>query len=264
MGVKAPLLPVNPPPYFSPSSDSPSAPSYAEDAATHTLPRAVPPIARCNLLTIRRPYGSVTGSFVIDPELEIPPQMIPALKKDEERKNLLLEVGNKRTIDADVWVVDPAPQSQSQASSSSTAPLPRTTIEAVGGGTSGGHNSLRLSLHSAGSRPFSLVVSQFGTVTLELPRSFSGPLTLHTRNGVGRVQFSQAFESMLTEFSDCDDMRKCFVGDFRESGFGRGGAEWEGSTVEVRALEGKVYIRFVDEPEPQKVQRSCWSWCFRS
>ncbi|KZV96493.1 hypothetical protein EXIGLDRAFT_424708 [Exidia glandulosa HHB12029] len=212
------------------------------DLSPVLLQRVAPPIARCNHVAIKRASGKLTGSYVIDPELEIPIEMLAPLGESEERKNLLVDVGYNE-IDIDVWVAQRTTIDGVPIAALGDVKHPRTTIDVAG-------SNIALRLHSAGERPFALSVKadSSGSVNLELPRNFRGPLTI--RSEKGNVKFSPAFEPLVATFSDYDDIRKCFVGDFKELQFGQG--PWEGSMIEITAPYGKLNLRFTDEPAPPK------------
>ncbi|EJD51044.1 hypothetical protein AURDEDRAFT_160188 [Auricularia subglabra TFB-10046 SS5] len=205
--------------------------------------RVAPPIPPCNHVAIKRPSGTkVSGSFVIDPELEIPTELLAPVEEGEERKHLIIDVPNSQ-VDVDVWVV-PHPLFHSDTKSHTT------NLE-----VHGSHVAMRL--HSTGDRPISLTVKagHSGQVSLEIPSTFRGPMTIH--NGNGNVKFSSALDPLVATFSDVDKVRKCFIGDFKQLGFGQGA--WEGSALEIHSLHGSVKLRFADEYEPTVQSKSWWS-----
>lgn len=73
--------------------------------------------------------------------------------------------------------------------------------------------------NTATTRPYSLrVFSKHGSVTVAIPRSFVGPVTLRTRHGSVRV--SDEIAARMTTFSEDDGARECFIGNadaFRKS-----------------------------------------------
>lgn len=239
---------VSPPPY-APSSSSSSSPPTAEPL----LRRVAPPIARCNHVAIKRVTGHTTGSFVIDPELDIPESMLSPPVEGQERRNLSLDV-NTSNIDVDVWVVEPPSVSGVPLDVLADAKYPRTTMEFKA-------YNIAVRLHSSGDRPFTLDLKagSSGIVNLELPHTFCGPLTI--RSVSGTVTYSRALQPMVATFSDYDGIRKCFVGDFRENHYGEG--EWRGSSVEIDTHGGKVNLRFADEP-PSPPKQSKWWGSFGS
>lgn len=212
------------------------------------LRRVAPPIARCNHVAIKRPTvtagNRVVGSFVVDPALEIPVEMLAPLDEGEERQNLLIDVP-EHEVDADLWVVEGA---GTRADSKAGA---RTAVEVVG-------HHVHLRVHETGIPPLLLTLKApgSGNISLALPRSFQGPITIHSQQA--RVVFSPAMGALSATFSDYGELRKCFVGDFKALGFGHG--TWEGSVIDIHAPEGRVKLRFTDEPEPQTPRRPWWDW----
>ncbi|EJD51047.1 hypothetical protein AURDEDRAFT_112071 [Auricularia subglabra TFB-10046 SS5] len=235
-----------PPPYVQGSSTSPDVFSPPPTL----LRRMAPPIARCNHVAIKRANSNrLAGSYVIDPELEIPAEMLAPLDEGQERKNLLIDVP-RSDIDIDLWVVESRLAAQGIVSLPGDKVGPRTNVEIRG-------CNVTLRLHSTGDRPIALKVTSANStnIALEIPRSFNGPLTIQSRSG--NIKFSPALEPMVATFSDYAEVRKCFIGNFKELGFGQGA--WEGSALELHSKTGKISMRFVDEPTP-KPQKNSWWW----
>ncbi|KAH7104520.1 hypothetical protein BKA62DRAFT_463969 [Auriculariales sp. MPI-PUGE-AT-0066] len=239
--IEAEIQPQDAPPAY--ASSSSTSPRHVPDLLENQgLSRVQPPIAHCNSVAIKRSQGGLTGSFVIDPELVIPIEMLAPLKDGEERKNFLVDVGHN-PVEIDAWVAPPQHTIDSKH--------PRTTIDLRG-------RNVRLRLHSSGNRPFGISASTAyqSTIQLELPRDFRGPLTIKSQSG--QVKFSPALEPLVATFSDYDDLKKCFVGDFKALEFGQGA--WEGSMVDIDAPYAKIRLRFVDEPEPQMPTSASSGW----
>ena len=98
--------------------------------------------------------------------------------------------------------------------------------------------------HSAGDRAFGLNATAAAgcPVSLELPRSFRGALTIH--GGQGGIKFSREVEPLVATFAVYDDVRKCFVG---EQHVGQ-----DTSAIDIAAPYGRVKVRFVDEVDPPR------------
>lgn len=93
----------NPPPY-SARSDGPSSSSVIPPSSGPAVPP--PSASRCNFLTIRRDNSSIKGDYIIDPQLQIPAELLAPLEDGETesgRPNLALRSQNA-SITADVWV----------------------------------------------------------------------------------------------------------------------------------------------------------------
>ncbi|EJD41997.1 hypothetical protein AURDEDRAFT_168994 [Auricularia subglabra TFB-10046 SS5] len=170
--------------------------------------------------------------------------MLAPLDEGEERRNLLIDVP-EHEVDADVWIV------AGTGVETDVKAGRRTDVEVVG-------RHVHLRVHETGPSPLSLTLkaANSGNISLALPRSFRGPITIHSQQA--RIVFSPAMGALAATFSDYGELRKCFVGDFRALGFGEGA--WEGPAVEIHAPEGRVKLRFADEPEPKTPTRPWWDW----
>ncbi|KAJ7048230.1 hypothetical protein C8F01DRAFT_1006043 [Mycena amicta] len=194
-----------------------------------------------NHLSLIRRDGRIRGSFVIDPRLKVPAQMLAPLETDETdetRRNLYLH-SQDGSIDADVWVL-----------SDEDADCKCRGKVRLGVSTQDGNVSLRL--HSTAGSPYTprtplklSLHTDDGHVSLSLPRVFRGPLTI--RIGDGRMRLSRALSAATTIFSESKGISRCFVGDFAESGWADAPGEWTGDEAEVSSDDGNVRIEFDDE-----------------
>jgi len=92
------------------------------------------------------------------------------------------------------------------------------------------------------------VMSTNGSVTVHIPRSFQGLLTVSTRDG---ISFSSQLSEHVTTFSEVNNIRKCFVGDL--SSWGEAG-EWAGDKVTAETQNGRVKVQFTDEVIPESAR----------
>jgi len=218
----------NPPPYASASS-----------ALSSSSPGDKPPsISRCNLLAITRKDRPIEGIYVIDPDMEVPEAMLATLKEGEERKNLDFKTkGSYSTIDADIWIVE-----ETKLTGAARDVKPKTTTIEL----QGSHVLARI--HPTTTRPFFLhAVAKGGNLTVEIPPTYRGPLTIDSKRP---VHLSPALTPLVSVFSDVDDIKKCFVGNAREDGFGSG--EWLGSSIDLKCKDYKVTLRLLDEIESKR------------
>jgi hypothetical protein len=86
--------------------------------------------------------------------------------------------------------------------------------------------------------------STYGNVTLRLPRSFLGPITITIRHG--SVKFSDEFDRHLTTFGEANHVRHCFVGDLSHWR-ADSGVDWGGDEITVEAKYGSVKIQYEDD-----------------
>ena len=109
------------------------------------------------------------------------------------------------------------------------------------------------------------IVALNGKVTLGIPKSYRGRLSVKTSNGW--VNFSTALAPHVTTFSDVHGLRNCFVGDFTD--FGEipsdpmyimhlpisllfiGNGDWQGSSIYIQTRNGRVKLCYEDEMPPR-------------
>lgn len=231
-----------------------------------------------NFLAITRTYDSLKGRYIIDTALDIPESLLPDLgdpedPKDEERlgagerPNLTLR-GQHASMAADVWIVN------SKGEENGEGEMKRAFVEVTNA-----HGSVKLQVVSHRplayltitnqrirtsylqaadpvATPFALLVTtDTGSITLYIPRTYTGALTI--RKSYGSVKLSPALEARVQTFSDIKGKRVCFVGDFRQAGFGQGGAadkpkqegiaEWRGNAIDVGSVHGSIRVSYVDD-----------------
>jgi hypothetical protein len=101
--------------------------------------------------------------------------------------------------------------------------------------------------------------SRNGNVTLYLPRSFRGFLTLTSQNG--SVVFSERVSPCVTTFSDVSGTQRCFVGDL--STWVDRDEVWEGDELVASSHNGNVRLLFLDEAGEEKERKGgFWSRVF--
>jgi len=258
--------PDGPPPY-----EAQSAEAEASSSTSTIYPPVPADLQANNFLVITRTHDSLKGRYIIDTALEIPASLLPALDapeegsgcqrsksdgkgKDEERlgagerPNLKLS-GQHGSMAADVWIVN----SKAEGSEATAdAEAKRAFVEVTNA-----HGSVKLQVAADPTNtPFALLVStDTGSITLYIPRTYTGALTI--RKGYGSVKLSPALESRLQTFSDIKGKRVCFVGDFRQAGFGQGGGAvegeqegtggWRGNAIEVGSVHGSIRVSYVDD-----------------
>ena len=86
--------------------------------------------------------------------------------------------------------------------------------------------------------------SSNGSVHVQIPRSFRGPIRIKNNNGSTR--FSAEVQAHLTIFSELDHMHRSFLGDFNPSMFDIG-APWVGDELSIESKNGSVNVSFDDE-----------------
>jgi len=232
------------PPSVLPSHDSP--PSYLDinmEALTispGSIPnraRTIPNIKPSNFVTVGRANDCIKGSWLIDPSLFIPSSFLPPLQPGGARRNLFLESKNG-AIDADVYLL---PTSYSDQNTSKYILIH----------TQSNNGSVRTRLHEVNSStgevrlPIRLsTLSDNGSINVQIPRSFSGPIRIRTHHG--SIQFSAAVHVHLTQFSEMDGVQRSFLGNFNPSQW-EIGVPWEGDELLIETKNGSVKVFFDDE-----------------
>ncbi|KAJ7050278.1 hypothetical protein C8F01DRAFT_1345446 [Mycena amicta] len=240
-----------------------------------------------NHLSLHRRYGHISGvKFVIDPRLRVPlqMQMLAPLEEgetEETRRNLSLctEDGG---IDVDVWVLG---DDDDEEEDKNLKIRGRVRIWAS---ARNGRVSLRLVCFNFFSPVFSFcswTLTQIqwqhcsphtsrpcpplslslhttdGSISLTLPRTFRGPLTVRLARGYARMRFSPAVSKATTVFSESSDgVRRCFVGDFAGWDSEEEG-KWTGDEATLSSdtgTFGSVWIEYEDEREARQ-----WWWWYK-
>lgn len=100
-------------------------------------------------------------------------------------------------------------------------------------------------------------------MTIHLPRSFRGPVSLHTKNG--SIRLSAPIQTNSTQFSDLGGVQRSFLGPFDASEF-TSGQGWDGDELVVEGANGGIRIVYDDEAllAQQTKQKSFFDRLFRA
>jgi hypothetical protein len=195
----------------------------------------------CNNLSLSRPNSAIRGTYAIDPDMYIPTSLLPPLGRGEtekDRKNLKLESSNG-LIDVEVFLLGQRPSDGVKASR-------RTTIDIK---SSNGAITVKLNAPATPRKPFQLSAhTHNGSVTIHLPRSFSGLLTTTATHG--SINLSDSLMEHVTTFSEINSTKRCFVGDLSE--WAEGEEVWTGDEVNLVTNSGRVKVMYTDEVPPPK------------
>lgn len=213
----------NPPPY-TPSAGEPSSSSMSS-TSTHVQPR-LPERPVTNFTTIINDNNSIKESFVIDPTLPMPRELVADTKKN-------LHVMSKNGhVTADIWLVK---SGEERGSEPNHAVLDCQSK----------NGAVAVNLTSLTDCTYDLnVYSKNGHVTVAIPPDFVGPITIVAHNG--SVKLSERVKERTTTFSDVNKKRTCFMGDFKALGYSVK-KEWKGSSIEIGSNSGHIKLSFVDE-----------------
>ncbi|KAG8831916.1 hypothetical protein FRC17_002360 [Serendipita sp. 399] len=218
-------------------SEAPAPPSYAESqnqagsstgahAATAYSGPLPPP---SNFYSHHAPQGELNGIWALDTSMEIPAaflnqQSSSFWKPKKETYNLELKT-QYGPIDASVALVS------------------GQNIKAkINLHTQGGKVIFKM-LSRTNDQPFKLNArSEYGSITIYLPRSFNGPLK-HKTNW-GAIKFSPGMQASVHQFSE----GVAYLGDWRLGGF-VDYKTWDGDEVETQTQCGDVCFAWIDEVE---------------
>ncbi|KAF8129644.1 hypothetical protein K438DRAFT_1789054 [Mycena galopus ATCC 62051] len=184
-----------------------------------------------NFLFVKRDKGSIWGTYVIDPCIKIPQSMLPPLAAGETeamRHNLLLHTsyGN---IDIDLFVLGDADTTRSLSmvlkceDGSITAKFQKNTTS-VG----------------------------LGNITLHLPRTFRGPVTVRNTSEWAAIHISEPLTASMMPLSEVNGTWRYFVGTL--DGWTDEG-EWAGDEMHLEST-GDVRLHYDVEPDLPGAQHS--------
>ncbi|KAJ7488127.1 hypothetical protein FB451DRAFT_1025378, partial [Mycena latifolia] len=181
-----------------------------------------------NFLSLHRANGSLKGAYIIDPRVRIPAAMLPPLAPEEAeagaRRNVFLHTSNG-SIDVDLFML---------ADADVKGKVDMLIKSANGSITA------RIHAPTPARPPIHLKANGAnGSITLHLPRSFRGPVTIRARNG--SVKFSGALTAQTTTFGEAERTRRCFVGEFADWAEGE---VWGGDEVTIEAANGSVKLQY--------------------
>ncbi|PBK67373.1 hypothetical protein ARMSODRAFT_1020409 [Armillaria solidipes] len=195
-----------------------------------------PPRQPGNFMTIIRDSGPINQSFLIDPTLSVPSELLPTLTPSEQgsggtRNNLNLEA-KYGEIDADIEVMK-------------STKLTRIRVDV----RSRSDVVIRLRLPGTVSpgdlnRPGPLctidICATSGNIYLLIPKKrLVGKFVATAR---GDVKFSTTLEKDLSAFNEKGKRRECFIGDCRMW------SEGMGDVINLEAKAGAVWVQYNGEP----------------
>jgi len=261
--------PADAPPSYAPlepqaESSSPSRSQHVAEQL-QSIPFKSKPV---NYISIIRQNNPIKENFIINPTLQIPASLLIPLEDgqtEEDRKNLKLESSNSY-IETDIWLVGDDQRDQEINLDNKGVPKKkRTTLD-----LSSSNSRVVVKMYTytgpgVTRSPFHLrATSRNSYVTIHLPRSFQGLLTMSSERG--SFKLSDELSEHVTTFNEVNDTRRCFVGDFAASGWAEAEAEgvegWTGDEVFASSQYDKVTVQYVDEgkkpSQGSKIARAFW------
>ncbi|KAG0702191.1 hypothetical protein DFH29DRAFT_512264 [Suillus ampliporus] len=160
-----------------------------------------PPSKPINFLSLILKDKPIRGSYVIDPLMQIPLNLLPPLnagETDQDRKNLYLRTKDG-SINADIWLIG---QEEATPKNGNRTTL---SLSSKDGSITAKINTVKV------VAPFLLdIYARDGRVTVLLPRSFHGLLLLTTRQS---AKLSDDLLQRSTTLSTVEKTQRYFVGD---------------------------------------------------
>jgi hypothetical protein len=198
--------------------------------------------------------------------MSIPQSLLPALESETVRKNLKVYAKNG-SVDVDITLL----VNTEKPSIDDADRRKRATLDV---GSHNGSVSVKLvgytsidwatvdvdivkkrRINTPTSRvpiPFHLNVSSHnGAVTIGMPPTFEGLLTIHAKNG--SVKLSDEITRRIAMHNEEKHTHRCFVGDI--SSFNDSNGDWPGDKLDVDAYNGRVKVFFVDEADSEATKR---------
>ncbi|KAJ7795178.1 hypothetical protein B0H14DRAFT_2920643 [Mycena olivaceomarginata] len=233
-----------------PQDDSP--PAYVppeSQAATTSEQQLVPPttpvtVKPTNFLFVKRDigsFGSIRGTYVIDPRIKIPQSMLPPLAAGETeamRQNVFLQTDGN--IDVDLFVLGDA---DTKRSLNMFLQSTQGNIEA------------RIHAASTARPPIYITAATAHCITLHLPRTFRGPVTVRKTSDWCSIHISESLRAGMMPISEANGTWRSFVGTL--DGWTDEG-KWAGDEVRLENSSsfGYVKLRYDVEPDLPGAQSS--------
>lgn len=247
-------VPEDSPPSYT-ASEAPGPSSLA------ALNLSVPNVQPCNFVSVSRKDSSIKGTWLLDPMLSIPSELLPPLPAGESertRKNLSLQTKDG-SINANIFVLLTTAEELQKADKMNQ----RTLIDAA---TKDGPVTVRMhEVHSQQGEvrlPIQLRSSSLdGAIRVYLPRSFRGIFRIKVKSG--KIRFSKAIESSSTPFSEVNGLKISFLGLFDAAEW-QPGVDWNGDELILETTDGNVSVLFDDEENgPAQTRKGLLSKIFK-
>ncbi|KAG8897781.1 hypothetical protein FRB99_007926, partial [Tulasnella sp. 403] len=176
-------------------SSLPNLPILAGENPPAYTPRNLNPEAsgsrppRLNLVYIQEKHSPVEGEWTIDPNVAVPPALMPVISSGEAIYNARL-VSEHRPVTAKLNLISDAPCTCRILAQSKHKLVTVVILQRI-------NQSIQLTANS-----------KHGGATVYLPRDFQGPITT-----IGsKLEFSPAVQQCVTVFSKKDGVGRAFMG----------------------------------------------------
>ncbi|KAJ7189423.1 hypothetical protein GGX14DRAFT_580724 [Mycena pura] len=192
-----------------PENDSP--PAYVplgSQAATMSEQQLAPPtppvtVKPTNFLFVKRDSGrtGIMGTYVIDPRIKVPQSMLPPLAEGQSeatRQNVFLHADDGCTgINVDLFVLGDANTKRSL----------NMFLESTNG-----YITARLHAASTARPPIHITAEATHSISLHLPRTFRGPVTVRNYSKRSSIRISEHLKAGMMPLSEANHTWRYFVG----------------------------------------------------
>jgi len=220
---------------YAPQSPTEAPPSYASIASPSTQ--------RVNHLYISDYDVAIKGTWHVDPNLRIPPPMLPKVKDGERMDNFHIETRDAITSVNLKLESDTPTKSYLYVKSRDR----RITVNII----------------SRSNQRFHLTVkNRDSSITVLIPRDFYGPVSYINRDS--STIFSEAITHNLTPLGQQKQSGTAFIGQFEGSGYGKQMGElWRGDELALKNRDAKIWVYYADEEVPPCIKKGFFEKLFR-
>jgi hypothetical protein len=97
-------------------------------------------------------------------------------------------------------------------------------------------------------------MSKDGSVSIQIPRSFLGPLIITVKDG--SITFSEQIKQQISTMSEANKTTRCFIGEFAGASHWEGDGTWTGDELEATVSDGRFKIMYDDEVKTKTKRKS--------
>jgi len=191
-----------------------------------------------NHVHVSEQNGSVKGSWTIDTALSPPPAFLAPVKKEKSKRKNLYVYSQNGCLNVKIRLIG----------------LPEVVREQATFHCESQNGSVQVYILPRPHQPFHLKAhTDNGSVTVYLPRDFTGPIEHLTKNG--STVFSPEIRPFLTTFSSTKGEGRSFIGDWQGSLLGGeegsssfiSTSDWPGDHLVISSINGSLHIQYIDE-----------------
>ncbi|KAF9490321.1 hypothetical protein BDN71DRAFT_1454428 [Pleurotus eryngii] len=219
-----------------------------------------------NLVSLLRNSSSIKGHFAINPFMHVPGNLLASLPESENssnqfsrRLNLRLDVQNGG-IDVDIHLLGDAARA-GEGGRKERAFLHLEVKDGYEQGLDKFPLVTRIHTPDLARPPFHLVANAVnGYVSLHLPNSFHGLLTVHVSAGdlEKHIEIASGLMAHAVLLRETTDSRSYFIGEM--GGWVKNEDNWEGDEIVASVEQGLVRAQFEDEKGQDLFRNLLWKY----